>query len=199
MKPSLLEPPQDGRIPLESHRELLAYTIGSDDVELPFTLRLAQENGWSLVYSKRVFEEYKRFCYMCMHSKRPCTPSLDVDQAWHLHLTYSHDYWGVYCPNLLGKPLHHGPTLGGTDEDVKFLEQYDETLEFYEQIYGISPPNDIWPGAHIRFSNNLRLRWVNLSDVYVLDKKKLKWFVPMLILLTATLSIVGTTVLKFTG
>ena len=107
MEISTLETLHEGKIPIESHRRLLSYTVGSDEVELPFTLRLAQENGWSLVYSKRVFEEYKRFCYMCMHSKIACTPSLDVDQAWHLHLTYSHDYWKRFCPELLGKPLHH--------------------------------------------------------------------------------------------
>ena len=199
MNSSVLESPRDGSIPVDSHRKLLAYTVGSDEVELPFTLRLAQENGWSLVYSKRVFEEYKRFCYMCMHSKRACTPSLDVDQAWHLHLTYSQDYWDVFCPNLLGKPLHHGPTLGGGDEDVKFLEQYEETLEFYEQIYGTPPPDDIWPESQVRFSNELRLRWVNLSTVYVLEKSKMKWFVPMLIMLISTVTVIGISLLNLFG
>jgi len=46
MNSSVLEPPSDGSIPVDSHRKLLAYTVGSDEVELPFTLRLAKENGW---------------------------------------------------------------------------------------------------------------------------------------------------------
>ena len=191
MEISTLESLDEGKITIESHRRLLSYTVGCDDVELPFTLRLAQENGWSLVYSKRVFEEYKRFCYMCMHSKMSCTPSLDVDQAWHLHLTYSHDYWKRFCPELLGKPLHHGPTLGGNDEDIKFLEQYNETLQFYEQVFGVVPPKDIWPDANIRFSNTLRLRWVDLSKVYAIEKKKLYWLVPLMISFTGIITIFG--------
>jgi hypothetical protein len=34
----------------------------------------------------------------------------DVDQAWHLHLTFSENYWKVFCPQILGSPLHHHPT-----------------------------------------------------------------------------------------
>ena len=133
---------------------------------------------------------------MCMHSKKACTPSLDVDQAWHLHLTYSHDYWKRFCPELLGKPLHHGPTLGGSDEDFKFLEQYNETLEFYQQVFAVTPPTDIWPDADIRFSKNLRLRWVDLSKVYVVEKTKLYWFIPIVISITTVITFFG---MKFLG
>lgn len=177
-----LEGPVDGVIPVQSHRRLLDYTVGLQDIELPFTTRLAQENGWSPAYAMRVFEEYKRFCYLCMHSPRACTPSLDVDQAWHLHLTYSQDYWKRYCPDLLGKPLHHGPTLGGVDEDVKFLDQYNGTLVFYEQIFQVPPPTDVWPAANIRFSENLRLRWVDLSKVYAVEKKRVYKMLSMLMI-----------------
>lgn len=186
-----LEPLHEGRIPTTSHRRLLDYSVGSDRVELPFTRRLAQENGWSLTYSNRVFEEYKRFCYLCMNSKRACTPSLDVDQAWHLHLTYSRDYWERFCPELLGKPLHHGPTLGGNDEDVRFLEQYNETLQFYNDVFGVEAPKDIWPSAAIRFSNKLRLRWVDVSKVYPIEKKKVYWLIPLMVSFVAAATMVG--------
>ena len=179
-----LDGPVDGVIPVQSHRRLLGYTVGLQDIELPFTMRLAQENRWSSAYAMRVFEEYKRFCYLCMHSQRACTPSLDVDQAWHLHLTYSQDYWKRYCPDLLGKPLHHGPTLGGANEDVKFLDQYNETLAFYEQIFQVPPPADVWPAANIRFSEHLRLRWVDLSKVYAVEKKRVYKMISMLLMTT---------------
>ena len=96
---------------------------------------------------------------------------------------------------MLGKPLHHGPTLGGNDEDIKFLEQYNETLQFYEQVFGVVPPKDIWPDANIRFSNTLRLRWVDLSKVYAIEKKKLYWLVPLIISLTGIITIFGMTFL----
>jgi len=70
-----VEAPLDGVIPVAAHRRLLDYTVGPNDIALPFTQRLAQENAWSLAYAARVIEEYKRFSYLCIHSKRACTPS----------------------------------------------------------------------------------------------------------------------------
>ena len=190
-----LEAPLDGVISVAAHRRLLDYTVGPNDIALPFTQRLAQENAWSLAYAARVVEEYKRFCYLCIHSKRACTPSLDVDQAWHLHLTYSRDYWGEFCPNLLGQPLHHGPTDGGAEEDAKFLEQYNETLQYYEQVFQVPPPSDVWPEANIRFSQHLRLRWVDLSKVYAVQRKKVHKVLPILLLGTALLTVAITSLL----
>jgi hypothetical protein len=33
------------------------------------------------------------------------TPSEQVDQVWHLHLTYTRSYWDEFCPNVLGQPF----------------------------------------------------------------------------------------------
>jgi len=92
------------------------YTIGPEDAVLPFAARLARENGWSTAYAARVIEEYKRFCFLAVTGDSEVTPSDAVDQAWHLHLTYSRDYWDRFCPEILGSQLHHGPTAGGGTE-----------------------------------------------------------------------------------
>ena len=82
-------------------QRIAAHHIGPPDAALSFARRLARENRWSLAYAERVIEEYRRFCYLAMTAGHEVTPSDQVDQAWHLHLTYSRDYWERFCPEVL--------------------------------------------------------------------------------------------------
>ena len=86
----------------------------------------------------------KRFCFLAATVDHQVTPSDAIDQAWHLHLTYSRDYWERFCPAVLGRPLHHGPTAGGSAEQHRYFEQYAATLKSYEQAFGAPPPADLW-------------------------------------------------------
>lgn len=149
---------------------LSTYSIGPASAGLSFARRLARENGWSEGYTDRVIEEYKRFAFLAMTSGRTVTPSDPVDQAWHLHLTYSRDYWERFCPEVLGGPLHHGPTLGGSEERQRHFDQYAETLKLYEEAFG-TPPADIWPEATKLLDEAPRMRRVNPHDYLVLDRK----------------------------
>jgi hypothetical protein len=130
---------------------LQSYSIGPDVAALSFAGRLARENGWSPARAERVIGEYKRFCFLALVAGHEVTPSDAVDQAWHLHLTYSRDYWERFCPDILGRPLHHGPTAGGGDEGHRYFEQYAETLKSYERVFGECAPTDLWPDAGRRF------------------------------------------------
>ena len=115
-----------------------SYSIGPPDAALSFRDRLARENGWTRARADRVIAEYKRFAFLAMTAGHEVTPSDAVDQAWHLHLTYSRDYWERFCPDILGAPLHHGPTRGGAEEQHRFHEQYAETLRSYEAAFGLA-------------------------------------------------------------
>jgi hypothetical protein len=143
---------------------LSCYSIGPEDAALSFAARLARENGWSLARAGRVIGEYRRFCYLALRAGHPVTPSDAVDQAWHLHLTYSRDYWERFCPEVLGMALHHGPTAGGRAEAARFYEQYAETLKSYEILFGEGPPADLWPDARRRFHFDPRARRVRPRD-----------------------------------
>jgi hypothetical protein len=133
---------------------LQALTIGPGEAALPFAARLARDNGWTAAFADRTIEEYRRFLYLCSVAGRPVTPSDQVDQAWHLHLTYTRSYWDDLCGRVLGRPLHHGPTCGGPDERRKYDTQYRQTLELYESEFGEPPPADIWPDPAVRFGAN---------------------------------------------
>ena len=146
------------------------YAIGPPDAALSFTQRLARENRWSQEFAARVIDEYKRFCFLAVTAGHEVTPSDAVDQAWHLHLTYSRDYWERFCPEVLGAPLHHGPTAGGSAERERYFEQYAQTLRSYERAFG-PPPADIWPDARRRFGRDPRAVRVHPDDVIFLHDR----------------------------
>jgi len=119
-------------LPSELWTRIEAFNIdGDDNVAFPFDVRLAQENGWSRDFARRVVDEYKRFVFLAMTAGHPVTPSDQVDQAWHLHLTYTRSYWQRLCGEVLPRPLHHDPTKGGDAEEHKFDDWYARTKESY--------------------------------------------------------------------
>ncbi|MEM7690434.1 MAG: hypothetical protein AAF291_15575 [Pseudomonadota bacterium] len=154
-------------------QRLEAHTIGPPDASLSFADRLARENRWSPDHARRVLTEYKRFCYLARIAApgAQVTPSDAVDQAWHLHLTYSRDYWQVFCPEVLGADFHHGPTAGGQVERARYYDQYAATLKAYEDAFGHAPPADIWPDAKRRFEIDPKAVRVNPSDTVLLEPR----------------------------
>lgn len=149
---------------------LATYEVGPADAALSFAQRLARENGWSAAHAARVVEEYRRFLYLAVTAAHPVTPSDAVDQAWHLHLTYTRDYWERLCPTVLGRPLHHGPTRGGREEGERFFEQYALTLRAYEAAFGSAPP-DIWPDARRRLLVDPMARRVHPREAFIVPRR----------------------------
>ncbi|MCP4379910.1 MAG: hypothetical protein GY798_00530 [Hyphomicrobiales bacterium] len=133
-------------------RRIKAHDIDDPDADFTFTDRLAAEQGWTRGFARRVIEEYRRFVYLACVGQREVTPSRQVDEAWHLHLTYTRDYWSRFCADVLGRPLHHGPTRGGEAEDRKYRDSYAATLAGYESEFGLPPDKDVWPPDEERFA-----------------------------------------------
>lgn len=159
---------------MDREQKKLWYTLSNLQVriagaEYSFIERLQDENGWSTGYTERVVDEYRRFLFLCAVAGHAITPSEPVDQVWHMHLTYTHNYWGYLCANVLGFPLHHGPTKGGITEKVKYKDQYIATLESYQKFFDETPPIDVWPNVDKRFQD-LELRRISLEDTYVFKK-----------------------------
>lgn len=137
-----------------------------DDSAYKFSDRLARENMWTKEYTLRVIKEYKRFMFLAVHAGHPVTPSIDVDECWHLHLLYTRDYWYSF-KYALGREIHHGPTKGGKEEDDKFTDWYQKTISSYVLMFGEQPPTDIWPPSSVRFKPSCPVR-VDLVDHWVI-------------------------------
>ncbi len=153
-------------------RRLEAFELDAPACGLTFTERAARENAWTLGFTKRVIAEYKRFLLLAMTCKHVVCPSDAVDQIWHMHLTYTRSYWEELCGKVLQKPLHHGPTRGGGDEQQKFFRLYQQTLQSYGATFGSVPPADIWPAAEQRFGEDLACVRVNVHRTWVIPKPR---------------------------
>lgn len=150
---------------------LLALELDEAGAELQFSDRLQRENGWSRAFTLQAIAEYRKFLYLAATSAGHVTPSDVVDQVWHLHLTYTRSYWETLCGEILGRPLHHGPTKGGRAEGRRYRDQYAATLALYREAFGMEPPAAVWPAADRRFSGAVHQRWVDTRTHLVLSRR----------------------------
>lgn len=161
-------------------RAIDGLQLDDPDQALTFTQRLARENRWQHWYATRVVDEYRRFLYLLARAGHPVTPSNPVDQAWHLHLTYSQSYWEDLAPHFPSPP-HHGPTKGGAAEDEKYREWYQKTLDSYARIFGEEPPGHIWETVEERFRPDQRWLWVDASKFLLFPRRKFTLWTGLLI------------------
>lgn len=59
--------------------KLEAMELEKPGIPLPFSTRLARENGWNPEFARKVIREYKRFIYLAVKAGHPVTPSKAVD------------------------------------------------------------------------------------------------------------------------
>jgi len=151
----------------------MAFTLDDPESTLPFTRRLARDNNWKLCFALRAVREYRRFVFLAMRAGHVVVPSEAVDQAWHLHLLYTRSYWDDLCGDVLGKPLHHGPTRG--NEFEKHSSLYQQTLDSYQRLFGEPPPTDVWPDAVDRFAGSATGVHVYRSEYWLIPRPRLWW------------------------
>ena len=149
-------------------RRIEAHPFDPADA-LSFTRRLARDHRWTLPFAQGAVAEYRRFGFLAAASPVPVTPSEEVDEVWHLHLTYSRDYWDVWCRDVLQRALHHDPTKGGPAEQARFRDQYARTLATYERFFG-PPPEAFWPGTTQRFRTGSRYHTVDSTRHFTLPR-----------------------------
>lgn len=148
------------------------FQLDDPGADFTFSERLARENGWTAAYTARVITEYKKFIFLCCISPGGVTPSDAVDQAWHLHLTFTQSYWTGLCQNVLGRQIHHNPTRGGKAEAAKYNHYYTDASRLYTQTFNTAPPADIWPDNQTRFTD-IHFRRVNTSRYWLLPKPRI--------------------------
>ena len=50
--------------------KIQAFQFSEKDTTFPFQARLARENNWTIEFTERVIEEYRRFMFLCCISKK---------------------------------------------------------------------------------------------------------------------------------
>lgn len=119
------------------------FVFDEPNAEYPFSLRLADEQGWSMNFTERVINEYRRFLFLSAVCEHMVSPSETIDEAWHLHLIYTESYQD-FCQNILEKTLHHLPSKGGKLEKEKYQHFHLQTKESYAKFFGETLSDDIW-------------------------------------------------------
>lgn len=127
----------------ELWEQLKAFQFDEEGAEYAYSHRLSRYNSWSYDFALRVIEEYRKFLFLLKAAGHIVSPSKIVDQAWHLHLIYTHSYWEVLCLRIFKQPMHHYPGNGSSQDQKKFAAIYERTLEDYAKFFG-KPPEDIW-------------------------------------------------------
>ncbi|WP_160713255.1 glycine-rich domain-containing protein [Chitinophaga solisilvae] len=125
-------------------RRIDAYSPDNENYAIPFSRKLAVTEGWTRRFTLQAIREYKRFVYLCCLSRNGASPSVVVDKVWHMHLLYTVEYWKEFCPDVLGRELHHYPNVGGIAEYTKHQDWYLETLKLYLLVFEENPPSDCW-------------------------------------------------------
>lgn len=103
--------------------------------------KVRTQHNWSYSGTALAFEEYLRFIVLASLGER-VVPSVSVDEIWHTHLTFTRNYWDGMCAKILNYPLHHDPS--GLVPNQKDRNDYQKTLQFYEDIFQQIPPSEVW-------------------------------------------------------
>lgn len=150
---------------------ILNFPLDDDNSQFPFSLKLAKEQGWDYAFTLRAMEEYKRFMYLVCIREKLSSPSVCIDQVWHMHLLYTRSYWDEFCEKILQKRVHHGPSKGGKESREAHILSYSETLNTYHEEFDETAPEEYWPKVsdYLKYYNFQR---VNLHTHKVKPRRK---------------------------
>lgn len=129
---------------IELWDRLKKFRFDADQGDAPFSVKLAHAEDWTDDYTARVIEEYRKFLYLSQISESQITPSVPVDRAWHMHLTFTKSYWEDLCDGVVGRKLHHTPCAREAEMPL-YRSRYEATKLLYRLEFDTAPPEDIWP------------------------------------------------------
>lgn len=116
--------------------------------------------------------EYRKYLVLAYLTDQMISPSEQVDQVWHLHMTYTQHYRATY-QTLIERDFKHSPSAGGSSEGKKFQNIYGDTLDFYKAVFLMDAPTDVWESVKQRFEmKNFEFRNINLYRLAVLYSMK---------------------------
>jgi len=125
-------------------------TINELDLE-PIMVKVMDKDegyGWSLEFTKRVAEEYKRYLTLCLENPDfPMVPSTFVDEFWHYHILDTQKYQED-CDQVFGYFLHHFPYFGmrGEQDAQNLKNAWADSCDLYEKRFG-SIDKELWPAS----------------------------------------------------
>ncbi|MEX0934020.1 MAG: hypothetical protein WD003_02050 [Candidatus Paceibacterota bacterium] len=71
-------------------------------------VRITEKLGLSEEKSKQLFEDTKRFLYLCAISEKTISPNEVLDFGWHEFILFMRDYEN-FCKKCFGRTIYHRP------------------------------------------------------------------------------------------
>jgi len=130
---------------MDRKTKILNFEFSSSAERQLFLNKMSDLYGWPADFCEKVLVEYKRFICLAAISSERVVPSRIVDDAWHLHLTFTKSYWHDLCRDTIGKDIHHNPSRADATSKARDLRGYLDTLNLYRTTFGAEPARDFWP------------------------------------------------------
>ena len=95
--------------------------------------RMVEKYGWTKTEAELVFEDTKRFLYLCGTGTQVVAPSPKIDEVWHNFILYTEDYL-AFCKTQFGRFIHHRPRRKSDAPSKRDLVH--ETLSLAQATFG---------------------------------------------------------------
>jgi hypothetical protein len=110
--------------------------------------RYQKEFGLDKPAAQILFEETKRFLWLCSKCDGPIAPPPAIDNGWHTFIIFTEDY-ANFCTQHFGCFLHHRPRVHGDPSDGGVIMR--RTIAALEQHFGgFENLSAAWSYKHIR-------------------------------------------------
>jgi hypothetical protein len=122
---------QHALTPVSAELSALDYT-NSAIVE-----RIAEKYHGNLEVAQQVFEDTKRFLFLCGTQKTVgflLSPPPEVDVGWHEFILFTEAYT-EYCVNNFGRYIHHRPTAV-SDKNSTYTHDFKKTSDLAKAVFG---------------------------------------------------------------
>jgi hypothetical protein len=98
--------PADSRFEL-AESDLLQHILAYQNLEL--LERVKRKLDLSQEEAAELFDDTKRYLYLCSVSKESLAPTWIIDECWHEFILYTREYAG-FCQRWFGRFIHHAPS-----------------------------------------------------------------------------------------
>lgn len=102
--------------------------------------RMVVKIGWTPEFTDELFDEMKKFLYLCATNDGAMAPPEGIDEIWHNFILFTGDY-ADYCKSKVGFFLHHQP-LTQAQRASSDGSMVRNTLEAAERTFG--PLSEHW-------------------------------------------------------
>lgn len=96
--------------------------------------------------------EFKKMVLLRVTQKVKYGIKGQVDDFWHMFILYTELYHD-FCNDLLGRYMHHRPTISSEPSTPAESLAYVRLLVDYFRFFKKQPPKDIWPFSHELFGD----------------------------------------------